>query len=86
MCQALSVILDMSWFWSKHVDLLVSDFFFFLISNEIFFLLKYQEKIHPSMQEVYNRDKNNQIHELQASIKEKTEKLEWLPTADDQSN
>ena len=38
------------------------------------------------MQEVYNRDKNNQIHEIQASIKEKTEKLEGLPTADDQSN
>ena len=51
-----------------------------------FYLLKYQEKIHPSMQEVYNRDKNNQIHEIQASIKEKTEKLEGLPTADDQSN
>ena len=31
-------------------------------------LLNYQKMCHPSIQEVYTRDKNNQTHKLQASI------------------
>ena len=60
-------------------------FFFFLISNEKI-LLKYQKKYHPSIQEVYTRDKKQSKTQITSIHKKKQKKIEWLPVTDNQSN
>ena len=48
-------------------------FFVFLISNEKI-LLKYQKKYHPSIQEVYTRDKKQSRTQITSIHQRKTEK------------
>ena len=60
-------------------------FFFFYISNEKI-LLKYQKSITQVYRKYTLGTRNNQKHKLQASIKEKQKKIEWLPVTDNQSN
>lgn len=50
------------------------------MSNDKF--IKISKECHPSIQEMYTKDKYNQTHKLQTSFKAWTKNIEWLPTTD----